>query len=230
MVLFWIALFSVAIFAYYVLWINARMAVQYATQMHAASFAGVAEPQALPEPAPDPDPEPDPDYLDMTAFERPPSVPALQIQPDEQQVYRGGAAGAHPNVFANGAVDLNGTAQLTGDRRQVRRRLLARRAEDLPGGEVQRSGQDNRLAPRRVWLRRKEDEVGLDLVDIEEAGRILSAAPELIDKWMLTADLPFYMVTRGAIRKKRFDRIELLGWLGAEDVMEARARAKQEED
>ena len=102
-------------------------------------------------------------------------------------------------------------------------------ARRTPDDETARSvarlqGEDRRLIRRRVWLRRSEDEAQYDLVDIAEAAQLLATNSDEIEKWVRTADLPFYMVTRGANREVRFDRHELLGWLGVEDVVEARTR------
>ncbi len=226
MILFWILFFSILLYIYYVLLINARLAP--VAPAGALSPAGADAPGAA---APDSEADADPEYLDMNALESPalPSVPSIPAQRDADGVYRGGAAGPHPNVFASGPFDLSAPALLKGDRRQGQRRERLRRAEDQPGGVPHREPDDRRLAPRRVWLRRQEDHEHLELVDEEEAARILSATPDTIEKWILSADLPFHMVTKGAMREKRFDRVELLGWLGAEDVMEARARVQREE-
>jgi len=168
------------------------------------------------------------DYLDMDALSRPrTNLPTVEVQPDNERTYKGGAAGPAMNVYCSGTVDTNAEPYKWVDRRTATRRTSTGRRESdeqTNPGKRSRSTDDRRLSRRRVWLRRSEDEAQFELGDIDEAARVLATNPDEIEKWIRTADLPFYMVTRGANRELRFDRHELLGWLGVEDVVEARSR------
>lgn len=247
MIVAWIILASALLYIYYAIRTH-RIALEAEllaiTSVHARAGASLpvpAAPVAPSEAAPvENGATVESDYLDMDALasrprRAPDEVPILDLQPHPAGVYKGGAAGPHPNVRAMGCLDPGTPGGLHGDRRRGRRRQGARRSDDGPAptpgvGPTAGGGPERRLAQRRVWLRRAEDQAEHDLVDIHEAARILSATPDTIEKWILNADLPFYMVSKGAMREKRFDRIELLGWLGAEDVIAARARARAKEE
>lgn len=238
MTFLWILFCSVLVYAYYALVTEAEPEGAGAPAAPGPAApdlpgvpVGVLAPESLERPIPAGGVDADPDYLDMDAFSRPRTdLPMVTLKATDERVYRGGAAGPHPNVCAAGMIDPFAAAYRRTDRRVGQRRKTVRREVDRTDHRAGEGAQaERRLAQRRVWLRRTEDQAGLDLVDIHEAAHMLSTTPAVIERWVQTADMPFYMVSKGAIREMQFDRIELLAWIGADDVIEARRRQLQKE-
>lgn len=225
MIFAWILFVSLLLYVYYAARIRGELGADTGT-----AFPAVDAPAPSPPPPTPPADVAEPEELDMSALRRVRTdLPTVQLKPTENGVYRGGAAGPMANVHCRGAFDPDAPAPAGGERRVARRRTQLRREDDRAAPRAREPQvEERRMTQRRVWLRRAEDQEGLDLVDIHEAARMLATTPAEIERWIRTADLPFYMVSVGAVREMRFDRVELMGWLGVEDVVEARRRREKE--
>lgn len=71
---------------------------------------------------------------------------------------------------------------------------------------------DRRLVERRIWLRRKEDLKGKQLLTVTDAADTLGVPVERIYQWLDKTDIPFYQTTEGKNKAIRFEVNELLHW------------------
>jgi hypothetical protein len=95
------------------------------------------------------------------------------------------------------------------ERREYNRRMRDRRSADTPVDD------EHRILDRRVWLRRKEDQIGKKLLNVTDAADTLGVPVERIHQWLGKTDIPFYYVTDGKEKAMRFEINELLHWYSA---------------
>jgi len=124
-----------------------------------------------------------------------------------------------PGALSGGGVKEEACSKVSGvislkagenpdERRQYNRRLSDRRSLDVAVDD------DRRIVDRRIWLRRREDFQGKQLLTVTDAADTLGIPIEQLYRWLDGTDIPFYQVTDGKKKAIRFEINELLQWYG----------------